>query len=140
MRHIAEAVREEGVLSLEFRSSAVRRSLNSCFWEEKIHVMMALTHCSRDVPAIKGKVSVVGHFLSVSSTGPTVVCCGGADIGFIRALDSDPTLEGGVQNAFTLSFFTSGEANAQTKFQRYGENRHNFYFEDFVSAASRNVG
>ena len=52
--------------------------------------MMALTHCGRDIPVVKGNVSMVGQFLSVVSTGPTVVCCGGADSDFIKLLDRDP--------------------------------------------------
>ena len=48
MRHIADVVGKEGVLSLEFKSSAVYRSLCLCFWEGKILVMMALTQCGRD--------------------------------------------------------------------------------------------
>ena len=91
MRHIADVVGKEGVLSLEFKSSAVRRSLILCFWEGKNLVMMALTHCSGDVPVVKGNVSMVGQLLSVVSANPTIVCCGGADSDFIKALDRDPT-------------------------------------------------
>ena len=52
--------------------------------------MMALTHCGRDIPVVKGNVSMVGQVLSVVSTVPTVVCCGGADSDFIKTLDRDP--------------------------------------------------
>ena len=103
MRHIADMVGKEGVLSLEFRSSAVRRSLSLCFWEGKNLVMTALTHCSRDVPVVKGNVSTVGQLLSVVSTDPTIVCCGGADSDFIKAFDRDPTRKAGVQGLFCLN-------------------------------------
>ena len=103
MRHLADVVVKEGVLSLEFKSSAVRRSLSLCFWEGKNLVMMALTQCSRDVPMLKGNVSMVGQLLSVASTDPTMVCCGGADSDFIKALDRDPTRKAGVQYPFCLS-------------------------------------
>ena len=65
MRHIADVVGKKGVLSLEFKSSAVRRNLSLYFWEGKNLVMMALTNCTRDVPVVKGNVSMVGHLLSV---------------------------------------------------------------------------
>ena len=103
MRHIADIVGKEGVLSPEFKISAVRRNLSLCFWEGKNLVMMALTHCCRDVPVVKGNVSMVGQLLSVVSTDPTSVCCGGADSDFIKALDRDPTRKAGVQYPFGLS-------------------------------------
>ena len=103
MRHIADVVGKEGVLSLEFKKSAVRRSLSLCFWEGKKLVMMALTHCSRDVPVVKSSVSMVGQLLSVVSTDPTIVCCGGVDSDFIKSLDIDPTRKAGVQYPFSLS-------------------------------------
>ena len=100
MRHIADVVGKEGVFSLELKSLAVRRSLSLCFWDGKNLVMMALTHCSRDVSVVKGNVSMVGQLLRVVSTDPTIVCCGGADSDFIKALDRDPTLKTGVQSLF----------------------------------------
>ena len=103
MRHIADVVGKEGVFSLEFRSSAVRRSLSLCFWEEKNLVMMALTQRSRDFPLVKKNVSTVGPLLSVVSTGPTIMCCGGSELDFIKFLDRDPTREAGVQYFFNLS-------------------------------------
>ena len=103
MRHIADVVGKEGVLSLEFKSSAVRRILSLCFWEGKNLVMMAVTHCGRDVPVVKGNVSMVGQLLSVVSMSTTIVCCGGADSDFIKALDRDPTRKAGVQCRFCLS-------------------------------------
>ena len=65
--------------------------------------MMALTHCSRDAPVVKGNASMVARLLSVVSTVPTIVCCGGADSGFNKALDRDPTRNAGVQYPFRLS-------------------------------------
>ena len=103
MRHLADVVGKEAVLSLEFKSSAVRRSLSLCFWEGKNLTMMALTYCSRDVAVVKGNVSMVGQLLSVVSGNPTIVCCGGADSDFIKALDRDPTRKAGVQYPFCLS-------------------------------------
>ena len=64
--------------------------------------MMALTHCGRDVPVVKGSVSMVGQLFSVVSTGPTIVCCGGADSNFIKILDRDPTRKAGVQYLFSV--------------------------------------
>ena len=96
-------VGKEGVLSLEFKNSAVRCSLSLCFWEGKNLVMMALTHCSRDVPVVKGNVSMVGQLLSVMSMDPTIVCCSGADSDFIQALDRDPTRKTGVHYTFSLN-------------------------------------
>ena len=52
MRQTADVVGKEGVLSLEFRNSAVRRSLSLSFWVGKNLVMLALTHCTRDVPLL----------------------------------------------------------------------------------------
>ena len=103
MRHIADVVGKKGVLSLEFKCSAVRRSLSLCFWEGKNLVMMALTHCRRDVPVVKGNVSMVGHLLCVVSMGPTIVYCGGADSDLIETLDRDPTRKAGVQYFFSLN-------------------------------------
>ena len=103
MRHLADVVGKEGVFSLELKSLAVRRSLSLCFWEGKNIVMMVLTHCSRDVPVVQGYVSMVDQLLSVVSTDPTIVCCGGADSDFVKALDRDPTRKAGVQYPFCLS-------------------------------------
>ena len=103
MRHIADVISKEGALSLEFKSPAVRRSLSLCFWKGKNLVMKALTHCCRNVPVVKGNVSMVGQLLSVVSMGPTIVCCGGADSDFIKALDRDPTRKAGVQYPFSLN-------------------------------------
>ena len=103
MRHIADVVGKECVLSFEFKSSAVRRSLNLCFWEGENLVMMAVTHCGRDVPLVKGNVSMVGQLLSVVSRSPMIVCCGGADSDFIKALDKDPTRKAGPQYPFCLN-------------------------------------
>ena len=64
---------------------------------------MALAHCSRDVPVVKGNMSIVAQFRSVVPTGPTVVCCGGADSDFFTALDRDPTRKAAVQYPLTLS-------------------------------------
>ena len=88
---------------LEFKSSAVRQRLCLCCWEGKNLVMMALTHCCRDVPLVKGIVSMVGELLCVVSTAPIFVCCGGADSNFIKALDRDPTRKAGVQYPFSLN-------------------------------------
>ena len=60
-------------------------------------MMMALTHCCRDVPVVKGNVSMVGQLLSVVSMITTIVCYGGVDSNFIKALDRDPTRNAGVQ-------------------------------------------
>ena len=65
--------------------------------------MMALTHCSRDVPVMKGNVSMVGQLLSVVSMGPAIVSCGGADSDFMKALDRDPTRKAGVQYPFRFN-------------------------------------
>ena len=46
---------------------------------------------------------MVVQLLNVVTTGSTVVCCGGADSSFIKALDRDPTRKAGVQYPFTLS-------------------------------------
>ena len=102
MRHIADVVGKEGVIPFEFKSSAVRRSPSLCFREGKNFVMMASTHCSRDVP-VKGNVSMVGQLLSVVSTGPAIVCCGGADSDFIKAIDRDPTRKADLQYPFSLN-------------------------------------
>ena len=85
-RHIADVVGKEGVFSLDLKSLAVHRSLSLCFWEGKNLVMMVLTHCSRDVPVVKGNVSMVRQLLSVVSTDPTIVCCGGAGSDFLKPL------------------------------------------------------
>ena len=103
MRHIADVIGREGVFSLELYSSAVRRSFSLCFLEAKNLVMMALTHCGRDVPVVKGNASMVGQLLSVVSTGPTFLCCGDADSDSFKALDRDPTLKAGVQYPFSLN-------------------------------------
>ena len=42
----------------------------------------------------------VGQLLSVVLRGPTIVCCGGADSDFIKALNRDPTRKTGVQYPF----------------------------------------
>ena len=70
MRHIADVDGKEGVFSLELKSLAVRRSLSLCFLEGKNLVMMALTHRSRDVPAVKVIVSMIAQLLGVVSTDP----------------------------------------------------------------------
>ena len=103
MRHIAVVVSKEGVLSLESKSSAVRRSLSLCSWEGKNLVMMALTHCSRDVSVVEGNASMVSQLLSVVSTVPTIVYCVGADSDFIKALERDPTKKAAVQYLFSLN-------------------------------------
>ena len=46
---------------------------------------------------------MVGQLLSVVSMGPTIVCCGGVDSDFIKALDKGPTWKGGVQYPFSLN-------------------------------------
>ena len=116
LRHIADVVGKEGVLSLEFKRSAVRRSSSLCFWEGKNLVMMALTHCSRDVPVVKGNMSLVAQLLSLVSTGPTFVCCGGPDSDFIKTLDRDPTRKAGVQYLFIMSSFQVGKLMHKTSF------------------------
>ena len=103
MMHISDVAGKEGVLSLEFKSSAVRRSLSLYFLERKNLVMMELTHCGRDVLVVKGNVSMVGQLLSVVSSSPTIVCCGGADSDFIKARDRDATRKAGVQYPFCLN-------------------------------------
>ena len=103
MRHIADVVGKDGVFSFVLKSLAVRRSLGLCFWEGKNLVMMVLTHCSRNVPVVKGNVSMVDQLLSVVSANPTIVCCGGADIDFIKALDRYLTRKAGDQYPFSLS-------------------------------------
>ena len=65
--------------------------------------MMALTHWSRDVPVVKGNVSLIGQLLIVVSAHPTIVCYGGADNDLIKALDRDPTRKVGVQYPFNLN-------------------------------------
>ena len=99
IRHIADVVDKESVLSLEFRSSANCRSLSLCFLEGKNLV----TQCSRDNLVVKGNVSRVVQLLGVVSTGPTIVCCESADIDFIKTLDRHPTRKAGVHYFFTLS-------------------------------------
>ena len=103
MRHIADVVGKEGVLFLDFKNSAVRRSYKLCFWEGKNLVMMALTQSNRDVPVVNGNVSMVAQLLSVVSTGRTILCCGDAESDFIEALDRYPTWKAGVQYPFSLS-------------------------------------
>ena len=103
MRHIADVVGKQGVLSLEFSSSAVCRSLGLCLQEGKNLVMIALARCSRDFPVVKGIVKMVAQLLSVVSTCPTIFCSGGADKDFIKALDRDPTRKSGVQYPLTFS-------------------------------------
>ena len=121
MRHIADVLGREGVPCLEFRSSAVPRSLSLCFWERKNLVMMALTQSSRDVPVVKCNVSMVGQLLSVVSTGLKFVCCGGADSDFIKALDRDPTPKTAVQYPFTLSSVQVGKLMNEPSFSVMGK-------------------
>ena len=139
MTHIADVVDKEGVLSLEFKRSVVRRSLSLCFWEGKNLVMVAVTHCSRDVPVVKGNVSMVAQLLSVVSTGPTIACCGGADIDFIKALDRDPTRKGGLQYSFTLRSVQMEKLMHKPSFSVMGK-IHVLCVENTVTSSFRNVG
>ena len=66
-------------------------------------MMMALTHSGRDVPVVKGTVSMVGQLLSAVSMGPTIECRGGTGSDFIKALDRDPTRKAGMQYHFSLN-------------------------------------
>ena len=114
MRHFADVVGKENVLFLEFRSSAERRKLSLCFWEGKNLVMMALTHCSRDITVVKDIESMVAQLLSVVSTGPTIICCGDADIDFINASTKKTYAESWSAVPYHLEFGPKGQTNAQT--------------------------
>ena len=105
MSHIATNVGKEGVLSVEFSRSASRRNLSLSFWEKKNFVMIAFTHCNRDIPIVKGNVLMIGYLLSVVSMVPTINSCGGADIRFVKALDRNPMRKNGLQYPFNLSAF-----------------------------------
>ena len=84
-------------------------------------MMMALTHCGRDVPVVKGNVAMVGQLLSVVSTDPTIVCCGGADSDFNKALEKDPTRKAGVQYPFSLNPVQVGKLMHKPSFSVMGK-------------------
>ena len=46
---------------------------------------------------------MVGLLQSVVSTDSTIVCCGGVDSDFVKALDKDPSRKARVQYPFSLS-------------------------------------
>ena len=70
---------------------------------------------------MKGNVSVVAKVLSVVSTGLAVVCRGGADIVFIKALDKDSTQKAGFQYFFTLSSIQVEKLTHKTSFSVIGK-------------------
>ena len=103
LKHLATMLQYEKVYSLEFGSTNTRRSLSISFWEGKKLITMSIAHCGRDVPAVKSNVLLSSQLLSAVSTEPSISCCGGSSLEFIKALCEAPSQKTGIEYPFSLS-------------------------------------
>ena len=92
----------EKVYSLEFTTTSVRRKLSKSFWEGKNLVTMTIAQCGQDVPSVKSSVLLCSQLLSVVSLEPTIICCAGGSVDFIKALDKAPSQKAWLQYPFSL--------------------------------------
>ena len=103
LKHLAAVLDREKVYSLEFESTDTRRILSMTFWEGKEIVTMIIAHCGRYVAVVKCNVLLSSQLLSAVSTEPRIICCGGSNLEFIKALDKAPSQKAGIQYPFSLS-------------------------------------
>ena len=102
MKHVPAILQRERVYSLEFTTTSIRRGLSIRFWEGKELVTLAVAHCGRDGPAVRSCVLLCSQILSAVSLEPTIICCAGGSVDFIKALDKAPSLKAGIQYPFNL--------------------------------------
>ena len=103
LKHLAALLGREKVYSLEFQSTTTRRNLSISFWEGRELVTMTIAHCGRDVPVMKSTVLLSSQLSSDASTEPSIICCGGSSLEFIKALDKAPSQQAGIHYPFSLS-------------------------------------
>ena len=88
---------------MEFQSTITRRNLSITFWEGRELVAMTIAHCGRDISVMKCTVLLSSQLLSAVSTEPSIICCGGSSLEFIKALDEAPSQKTGIHYPFSLS-------------------------------------
>ena len=74
-------------MDLEFVFDTRRRILSVSFWEAKKLVCMPVAFCGRDVPLSRSFVMLTSQLLSVVGGDATIICCGGSNVDFIKALN-----------------------------------------------------
>ena len=101
LKHLAALLEREKVYSVEFESTATRRTLMQTFWEGKELVTMIIAHFVK----IRSLCCVLlsSQLLSAVSTELRICCCGGNSLEFIKALDKAPSQKTGIQYPFSLS-------------------------------------
>ena len=102
MKHVAAILLRENVHSLEFTTTNVRHGISICLREGKELVTMTITHCGREVPAVRSCVLLCSQVLSVVSLESTIICCAGGSADFIKALDKAPNPKAGSQYPFII--------------------------------------
>ena len=71
--------------------------------------------------------------------GPKIVCCGGADSDFIKALDRDPMRKAAVQYPFSLNPVQKEKLMHKPSSVSW-KRQHVFDVEDTASTSVRDVG
>ena len=103
VQHVSSVIAREGAYSIEFSVGSHRRTLSVGFWEGKRFVCMHMLHCGRDLPPTKSYFDLVSRLLSAISGDATIMCCGGSNADFVKALDKSPDRKAGVQYPFALA-------------------------------------
>ena len=93
---MASLVTREGAHAQEFSLESQRRILSISFWEVKHPVCMPDAQCGGDVPLSTSFAVLTSQFLSAMGGDVTLICCGEAKHGFIKALDKSPGRKGDI--------------------------------------------
>ena len=97
MKHVMCVIAREGAYSMEFIVESRRRILSLTFWVGKQLVGMPIDFCGGGVPFSRGFVELTSQLLSVIGGEATIICCGGSNVDFIKALDKSPGRKTGIQ-------------------------------------------
>ena len=103
MGHVSAVIASEGACSTEKTVKSRRHTFTLGFLEKEQFVWMPFGHCRRDLSVANGYVDFTSQLLSAVSGDATQICCGGSNVDYIKALDSNPCRKAGVQYRFSLT-------------------------------------
>ena len=102
LKHVAAILQREKVYSIKFANTNVRPWLSICLWEGKEMVTLTIAPCGRNLLAVRSCVLLSSQVLSAVSLEPTIICCAGGSVDFIKALYEAASQKAGMYYPFEL--------------------------------------
>ena len=87
MGNLKYVLEQSKLYSVELRTNSQKKTLSVYFWEGGHLADIDLRSIPRDIPVVKGELSLISQLQFAVGTGPQIISCGGCNAYVLMALD-----------------------------------------------------